>query len=301
MTRLTLGYSPCPNDTFIFYALAHGRIDTHDLRFDVRLEDVETLNRMALAGALDITKLSVAALGQVVPRYALLDAGGAVGRGCGPLLVGRPGAGLQDLRQAPVLVPGRLTTAHLLLQLQAGPLEVRETPYHRILPDLAAGRARHGVLIHEGRFTYRAFGLEALVDLGQWWEETTGCPIPLGAVAARRRLGTSLHRRLEAFIRQSLAYARQHPDEAAAYVRRHAQELAPEVIRSHIDLYVTSHSHCLGSGARAAIDALLVRGAAAGLFPLPLLDRGVQRPPPRVEGAPRRPPPDPPADQPASG
>lgn len=265
---LTLGYSPCPNDTFIFYALTHGLIDLPGLAFDQRLEDVETLNRLALDGALDLTKTSYHALGHLRNDYALLRSGGALGRGCGPLVVARQATDMARLRGQRIAIPGRLTTANLLLQLcGSGYEELLVLPFDRIMAAVAGGEADAGVIIHESRFTYRSHGLAQVLDLGAWWEEETGLPIPLGGILARRSLGAETIRRIDAALRQSVDYAFAHPQESRRYIKEHAQELEDAVIESHIGLYVNDFSRDLGDEGVRAVEALLARAETRGLIP----------------------------------
>lgn len=187
--HLTLGYSTCPNDTFIFHALAHGRVDLKGLTYDIRLADVEALNQKASTGLLDISKLSFAAIGHLLDTYGLLHSGAALGRGCGPLIVAKPGVDLSALGHFPVAVPGAWTTAALLLTLfSPRPVQTVPMTFDRIMPAIQNGEMKMGVIIHEGRFTYEAYGLTCLTDLGQWWETETGLPIPLGGIVARRNL-----------------------------------------------------------------------------------------------------------------
>jgi len=265
--RLSLGFSPCPNDTFIFHALLHGRIDTDPLAFDARLEDVETLNRLALEEALDVTKVSYGVLPYLLDRYTLLGSGGALGHGCGPLLVAREPLSPDRLREARVAIPGRFTTANLLLRLfdPAIPPGV-EMPYHAIMPAVASGEVGAGLIIHESRFTYANHGLTSIVDLGSWWEETTGSPIPLGAIVARTSLGERIPR-IERAIRESVEAAFHDPAASSDYVRAHAREMDPEVARRHINLYVNRYSLDLEEDGRRAVDQLVGRAAAAGLVP----------------------------------
>ncbi|HUE95217.1 MAG TPA: 1,4-dihydroxy-6-naphthoate synthase [Longimicrobiaceae bacterium] len=272
MKRLTLGFSPCPNDTFIFHALVHGLLDVPGIDFEPRLDDVETLNRLALEGRLDVTKISFGALPHLLHDYTLLASGGALGRGCGPLVVARRGLRPADLPRARIAIPGRLTTANLLLRLfdpEAPP--GLEMPYDRIMPAVAAGQVDAGVIIHESRFTYPAHGLRRVIDLGEWWEGETGHPIPLGAIVARRSLGADAGA-IEAAIRASVEHALADPTASADYVRRHAQEMSEEVTRSHIELYVNSFSVDLGPEGRAAVDELMRRAAGAGLLPRAAMD-----------------------------
>lgn len=267
--ELTLGYSPCPNDTFIFYALTHGRISLPGRTIRERLEDVETLNQLARGGVLELTKISYHAYGHLRDNYVLLRSGGALGRGCGPLVIAsRPGATLQDLKGRPLAIPGELTTANLLLQLCAGGFaQIVSMPFDQIMPAVANGHVTAGVIIHESRFTYQQFGLHQVIDLGEWWEAETGCPIPLGGILARRDLGTATIKAVEQAIAASLAYAWQHPDEPRDYISQHAQELAANVIDQHIGLYVNAFSSDLGVEGIKAVTTLFERAEAAGLLP----------------------------------
>jgi 1,4-dihydroxy-6-naphthoate synthase len=272
MKPLTLGYSPCPNDTFIFCSIASGLIDPHGLQFDIRLQDVERLNRMAIEGKLDVTKISIAALPFCQDRYQLLPCGGAMGRGCGPLVVARPGLALEDVRQARVAVPGRMTTAHLLFSLFLGTKpDVEPLPFEQIMPAVVRGDFDCGVIIHEGRFTFHHYGLVELLDLGRWWEEETGLPIPLGGIVLRRGLD-HLSRQIRSVIRESVVFAMDHPEATRTYVRQHAQEMEEAVTREHIRLYVNSYTLDLGNEGQAAVNRLLGLGASSGLLPKPLDD-----------------------------
>lgn len=268
MNPIELGYSPCPNDTFLFYALTHGRIDTEGLTFHPVLADVETLNQRALAGELPMTKVSYGILGRLCRRYWCLRSGGALGRGCGPLVVAREELPLEDLLTGPVAVPGVNTTANLLLGLRAGG-QPRVVPmvFHEILPAVASGAVAAGVIIHESRFTYADHGLVAVADLGQWWEQDSGLPIPLGGILLRRDLPGVDPRVVERVLRRSVGYALEHPEEPMAYVRRHDQEMDDAVMRDHIDLYVNGFSLELGAEGEGAVRALVARSVAAGLCP----------------------------------
>ena len=269
MTRnLTLGYSPCPNDTFIFYALTHGRIPLPGVSVQERLEDVETLNALALDAALDLTKISYHAFGHLRRDYVLLRSGGALGRGCGPLVVARGQKSLAELAGARIAIPGRLTTANQLLQLYGeGFANVEIMPFDRIMAAVAEGRVEAGVIIHESRFTYREHGLVELEDLGAWWERSTGLPIPLGGILARRDLGSRLINELDAALRASVAYAFDHPAEPREYIRAHAQELSDAVIDSHIGLYVNEFSRDLGQEGEEAVRVLFARAEERGILP----------------------------------
>ena len=265
---LSLGYSPCPNDTFIFYALIHGRIAAEGLSFRERLEDVETLNALARQGALDLTKVSYHALGHLRRDYALLRSGGALGRGCGPLVVARSMAAMDDLRSRRIAIPGLLTTANLLLQLHGSGFDnLVVLPFHRIMEAVVDGEVEAGVIIHESRFTYRDKGLVEILDLGAWWEEETGAPIPLGGILARRSLGAEVIARADRALRRSVEYALANPGEARAYIKAHAQELSDTVIDSHIALYVNNFSVDLGDEGIRAVETLFARAEARGILP----------------------------------
>jgi 1,4-dihydroxy-6-naphthoate synthase len=257
--RLTLGISPCPNDTFIFDALANGLVDADGLSVEVVHQDVQTLNEWALAGRLDLTKLSYGVLPRVLGTYALLEAGGALGQGVGPLLIARPGTPPIDPARALVAIPGRDTTAHLLFSL-AFPEATRKRflVFSEIEAAVSRGEVDAGVIIHESRFTYAGRGLVRLLDLGEHWETLTGgAPIPLGGIVGRRSLGGPLLRRVDALVRRSLEHARSRGDALSGYVRGHAQELDEAVIRQHIALYVNDFSLGLGGAGHRAVERLL--------------------------------------------
>jgi len=266
--ELTLGYSPCPNDTFIFHALVKGLLDTGGLRFRERLHDVETLNRMAMEAKLDVTKLSFHAWLHVREAYTLLDSGAALGYGCGPVLIARRPMDRGELAAARIVFPGRWTTAHLLFGLWAPEARNRRfTTYDRIFGTLEAGEADAGVIIHENRFTFRQAGFTEIVDLGAWWEAETGLPIPLGCIAARRSLPADVPGRVTALIRDSIRRAAARPDEAMPYMRAHAQEMAGEVLRRHVETFVNEFSLDLGAEGRRAVDELAQRARRAGMVP----------------------------------
>ncbi len=268
MNNLSLGYSPCPNDTFIFYALIHGRLPGCPFSFEERLEDVETLNRLAAEAVLDLSKVSYHALGHLRQDYALLHSGGALGRGCGPLVVAKNACALKDLKGKTIAIPGQRTTANLLLQLYDEGLDrIEIMPFHTIMSAVAQERVAAGVIIHESRFTYPQHGLELVQDLGQWWEETTGHPIPLGGILAKRSLGEETIRQIDRLLQQSVDYAFVHPQEPRGYIKQHSQELTDEVIESHIQLYVNDFSRHLGEEGRAAVEYLLQRAEDRGLIP----------------------------------
>jgi 1,4-dihydroxy-6-naphthoate synthase len=268
MHTLTLGYSPCPNDTFIFNALIHNLVPCEEVTFVERLEDVETLNRLAMSGALDLTKISYHALGFLRERYVLLHSGGALGRGCGPLIVAPQCRTLEELRDKTILIPGELTTANLLLQLHGGALfNTKSVPFEQIIPALSRGEAAAGVIIHESRFTYPDHGLHKILDLGQWWEQQTGLPIPLGGILARRDLSPALIQRIDDALRASVIYAQEHPHAADSYISAHAQELSAQVTSNHIGLYVNEFSVDLGDEGIHAVQELLKRAELLNLIP----------------------------------
>jgi len=262
MHTLTLGISPCPNDTYIFHGLLCGLVPLSE-KIEPRLRDVEELNRLAIKGELDAAKLSIGVLPFVLDEYVLLRAGGALGFGVGPLLAAREPLSVEDCRHLPVAIPGRFTTANLLLELYGVFQGTRkEMVFDQIMPALAAGECPCGLIIHEGRFTYRAKGLHKVLDLGEWWERQYRTPLPLGVIAARRSLGRDRITALEAAIRRSLRYAMLGPASCLDFVRQYAQEMSEEVIAQHIKTFVTEFSLDLGPAGEAAV-SMLVRKAAA--------------------------------------
>ncbi|WP_028531098.1 1,4-dihydroxy-6-naphthoate synthase [Paenibacillus sp. HW567] len=271
---MNIAFSPCPNDTFIFHAWAHGLVPDAP-KLNVTFADIDITNGLAADGAgPEVLKISYAALPWVLQRYKLLPCGGALGRGCGPLVLTRKGAGEikhpGELSGRRIAVPSERSTAYLLFRLWAaqqvpgGPAEIVVLPFDEIMPAVRDGQIDAGLVIHEARFTYPSYGLNLLTDLGSWWESDTGLPIPLGAIIARRDLD---HEAISGWIRSSLQYAWDHPQDSREYVLDHAQELSPEVAKSHIDLYVNEFSMNLGEDGYAAISALLNRAAAEGLVP----------------------------------
>jgi 1,4-dihydroxy-6-naphthoate synthase len=250
---LTFGFSPCPNDTFAFHALVHGLVEA-PFRFDPVLLDIEELNRRARRGELELTKMSFGAFGSVGSRYRLLRSGGALGRGVGPLVVAREPRALDGAR---VAIPGRETTAFLLLRLAEPALgEVVELRYDRILAAVEHGDVDAGLIIHESRFTYADHGLVAVADLGEWWERETGMPVPLAGICARADLDDETVAAAERAIRASVEHALAHPEASREYVRAHSHELSDEVCDAHIALYVNEFSVDLGDEGIAAIERL---------------------------------------------
>ena len=263
MRTLTFGYSPCPNDTFAFHALAHGLVDA-PFRIEPVLLDIEELNRRAHEGAFDLTKLSVGAFAAVGARYQLLRSGAALGEGVGPLVVAREPMTLADAVRGRLAIPGRETTAFALLRLAAPPTgEVVELRYDRILRAVAEGEVDAGLIIHESRFTYAEHGLVRLVDLGDWWEAETGLPVPLAGICARSDLDADTTAAAEQAIRASVQHAFDHPQASRAYVRAHAQEMSDAVCDAHIALYVNRFSLDVGDDGARAISRLVGAAHAA--------------------------------------
>jgi 1,4-dihydroxy-6-naphthoate synthase len=261
--KLTFGFTPCPNDAFAFHALVHGLVPAP---FEVEpvLLDIEELNRRAAGAELQLTKLSFGAAAAAGERYRLLRSGAALGRGVGPLLVAREPGSLEAAAAGRIAVPGRETTAFLLLRLATSALgQVVELRYDRILDAVAAGDVDAGLIIHESRFTYADHGLVAVADLGEWWEGETGLPVPLAGIFARSDLDPELAAEAESAIRASVEYAFANPEASRDYVRAHSQEMSDEVCAAHIALYVNEHSVDVGDEGLAAIDRLLGRATAA--------------------------------------
>ncbi|MEW6076300.1 MAG: 1,4-dihydroxy-6-naphthoate synthase [Thermodesulfobacteriota bacterium] len=253
MTRLSLAFSPCPNDTFMFHALLHGLVDTGGLEYAAHLHDIDELNEFAFSGLFDVTKMSFFAYLKLQDNYRLLDAGAALGFGCGPLLVARNLEAFSP--DATIAIPGEMTTASLLLQLwNPGIHHTVVTRFDDILPGVARGVYDAGLIIHEGRFVYQNYGCRKIVDLGQWWEEETGLPIPLGCIAVKKASPAMDHREaIQTDIRQSIQYAVNHPETSRDFIRKHAQEMDDQVIDGHIQLYVNPFSLELGEVGEAAI------------------------------------------------
>ena len=269
---LSLGFSPCPNDCFMFDAIVHHRIDLEGLEFRVVLDDVETLNRRAFSGDIDVTKLSFHALAHCADQFVLLDAGSALGRGCGPLLISKREISQLEVAagRLRIAIPGVYTTANFLLQVAFPAARNRtELVFSEIEAAVLDGRFDAGLIIHENRFTYEAAGLRKIVDLGEFWEETTGAPIPLGGIVIRRSLPHEVQQTMNRVMRRSVEYAFGHPEASRAFVREHAQEMSEDVMRRHIELYVNDYSIDLGEEGRRAVELLLARAAAPGVVTSP--------------------------------
>lgn len=273
---LQMGYSPCPNDTFIFHALASGAVSVNPFRLNITLADVEELNSMARSGKMDICKVSVHAAAHIMNDYVLLRAGGAMGRGVGPLLLTGEPCTIEDLDGKRIAIPGRNTTANLLFSLMCREsgikVELVEMVFDQVMPAISENRVDAGVVIHEGRFTYQDQGLSKLADLGQWWEDFSGLPIPLGSIAIKRSLGSETAALINAAIRKSLTLS--HVDEEAAwpYIKEHAQEMDDAVIREHIKTFVTDYSMDVGIEGEQAVARLLMEAARMDNIELPDLN-----------------------------
>ncbi|PRD53807.1 1,4-dihydroxy-6-naphthoate synthase [Sphingobacterium gobiense] len=280
--KLTLGFSPCPNDTFIFDALIHHKIDTEGLEFEVQYHDVETLNQKAFQGELDITKLSYHAFAYAVNDYELLDAGSALGSGVGPLLIAKDPELAARLKRAledkeelsaaesklKIGIPGKYTTANFLLGLAFPTLPNKvELVFSDIEQSLLDGVIDLGLIIHENRFTYRAKGLHKVVDLGDFWEQTTSSPIPLGGIVVKRGLNEGLKLKINRLLRESVQFAFENPKSGLNYIRSHAQEMEETVMYQHIELYVNKYSEHLGTDGRRAIQQMFDKAQALKLVP----------------------------------
>jgi 1,4-dihydroxy-6-naphthoate synthase len=255
--KLTLGFSPCPNDTFIFDALVNNKIDTGDLAFDVILEDVQTLNQWAIAGKLDVTKLSYGVLPLVLNKYIVLNSGSALGNGVGPLLISNKEQRTRNIEGNTIAIPGEHTTAHLLFSLAYPNAKNKTFMRYDDIENFVLQDRGLGVIIHENRFTYAAKGLHKIIDLGDFWEQQTGNPIPLGGIVVKRNMDTALQLQVDALIKKSIEYAYTKYPELNEYIKKNSQEMSEEVMRQHIDLYVNQYSLNLGSNGKAAIIKLL--------------------------------------------
>jgi len=259
--KLTLGFSPCPNDTFIFDALVHHKIDTEGLEFEVIFADVEQLNKWALEGKLDITKLSYNAFTNCVNDYALLDSGSALGNNCGPLLIKKPNTIFT--KESKIAIPGKYTTANMLFNIAFPNHKNKvELLFSEIEDEVINGSIDVGLIIHENRFTYEDKGLEKIKDLGKFWKEETGLPIPLGGIVTNRRLPIATQHKIERILRRSAEFAFNNPNSSSAYVKHHAHEMKKEVIDAHIALYVNDYSISLGEQGRKAVELLFEKSGS---------------------------------------
>jgi 1,4-dihydroxy-6-naphthoate synthase len=268
--KLTLGFSPCPNDTFIFDALIHHKIDAEGLEFEVFYDDVETLNQKAFRGELDITKLSYHAFAYVVDQYVLLDAGSALGFGVGPLLISKFEFSISDLNNAEhtIGIPGKYTTANFLLGLALpNATNKQEMVFSEIEDALLNEKIDVGLIIHENRFTYQDKGLKKIIDLGDFWEKQTGCAIPLGGIVANRKLPIDVQQKINRVLKKSVEFAFANPKSGLEFIRSHAQEMSEEVMYKHIELYVNKYSLDLGEEGRKAINLLFDTAREKGIIP----------------------------------
>jgi 1,4-dihydroxy-6-naphthoate synthase len=267
---LTLGFSPCPNDCFMFDAIVHRRIDLEGLDFNVRMADIEALNAGAFAGQADVTKLSFHAYAYCIGNYVLLDAGSALGRNCGPLLISKRAISRDEVARGglKIAIPGKYTTAHFLLSL-AFPRATDKTEllFSAIEGAVLDGSFDAGLIIHENRFTYAAKGLKKIIDLGEYWEAETGAAIPLGGIVVKRSLPDDVKQRVNRLVRRSVEYAFAHREASLPFVREHAQEMSEDVMYQHIDLYVNEYSVDLGREGRRAIEVLFERAKGVGVIP----------------------------------
>jgi len=260
MPTLTLGFSPCPNDTFIFDALVNRKIDTGDLSFDVILEDVQTLNEWAKAGKLALSKVSYGVLPLLLDKYIVLNSGGALGKGVGPLLITNPSTDLSVLpvNKMKIAIPGINTTANMLFSFAYPDAKNKEYKvFHEIEEAVASGKADAGVIIHENRFTYKKKGLVKIMDLGTYWEDTIKTPIPLGGIVGKRSIDAAVLKSVDELIKKSVEYAYTHYPQLAPYVKEHSQEMEESVMRQHIDLYVNNYSADLGDDGKKAVIKLM--------------------------------------------
>ena len=269
---LSVAFSPCPNDCFMFDAMVHRRIDLEGLEFDVRMADIEALNAAAFAGQVDVTKLSFHAYAYCIGNYALLDAGSALGRNCGPLLISKRAISRDEVARGglKIAIPGKYTTAHFLLSLAfPGATDKTEMLFSDIEGAVLNGSFDAGLIIHENRFTYAARGLKKIIDLGEYWEAETGAAIPLGGIVVNRALPEDVRRQVNRVMRRSVEYAFANRTASLPFVREHAQEMSEDVMYQHIDLYVNEYSVDLGGEGRRAVEVLFERALSAGVIPSP--------------------------------
>ncbi len=268
--KLTIGFSPCPNDCFIFDAMIHNKIDTEGLSFDLVMEDVESLNQKAFRGELDITKLSFHAFLYLTDKYNLLNAGSALGNNCGPLLIAKKEISLNDvnaINNYSIAIPGKYTTANFLLSLAfPSAINKREIIFSKIEDTVISGEVDLGLIIHENRFTYEQKGLKKIIDLGEWWETETNLPIPLGGIVIRKNISDEIIQKINRVLKKSVEYAFENPKSSLSYIKEHAQEMSEEVIYKHIDLYVNKYSIDLGEKGHKAVDMMFDKARKTGLM-----------------------------------
>ncbi len=265
---ISLGFSPCPNDTFMFDAMVNDRLPSYGLKFSTTIADVEELNRLALDATLDVTKISMNAYARVANKYEILTAGSALGTNCGPLLVSKKPFSFNEIDNLKIAIPGKLTTANLLLSIFAPNAKNKtEIIFSDIEKEVLNGNFDAGLIIHESRFTYHERGLLKIADMGELWEQHTHCPIPLGCIVVKKSLPDAVKTQINNLMTASVQYAFKNPDVSKKFIKEHAQELSDEVTQSHIDLYVNSYSENLGDKGKAAIRLLLSEGAKHNLIP----------------------------------
>ncbi len=266
--KLSLGFSTCPNDTFIFDALVHKKIDTQGLDFDVILGDVEELNRLAMAGDIDVTKISFHAYAYIADRYKILNAGSALGRNNGPLLIAKKEFSREEIPQLKIAIPGKHTTANLLLHTAFPNLKnTEEYLFSDIVQAVLDDKVDAGLIIHETRFTYHKYGLRKLIDLGEYWETTTGLPVPLGGIIINRKIPAGIQKTFDKLLKQSIEFAWKNPEEPLKFIRKYAQEMEDDVMYNHIKLYVNDFTLDLGEEGKKSVRKLLDEGSRLGFFP----------------------------------
>src|SRR5437868_3861812 len=267
---ITVGHSPDPDDAFMFYALAHDKLDTGELTFRHELQDIETLNRRALRGELEVTAVSIHAYALLLDRYALLPSGCSMGDRYGPMVVARKPLKVDDLKGIKIAVPGTLTTAFLTLRLLAGDISYEVVPFDEIIAAVAAGRFDAGLIIHEGQLTFQNQGLQLVVDLGVWWQEKTGLPLPLGGNVVRRDLGAETMHNISRLIKESIRYSLAHRQDALTYALKYARDMDRDLADRFVGMYVNDWTLDYGPRGRAAVQRLLEEGHRAGVIPTPV-------------------------------
>jgi 1,4-dihydroxy-6-naphthoate synthase len=268
--EITLGHSPDPDDAFMFYALAAGKIDTGELSFRHVIEDIETLNRRAMNAELDVTAISIHAYSYVLDQYALLTSGASMGDSYGPLVISREPMGMNQLRNATIAVPGKMTTAYLALRLCLGDPRSLVIPFDKIMDAVEEGKADAGLLIHEGQLTYASRGFEKVIDLGEWWKLETGLPLPLGGNAIKKSLGPEMIGEVSRLLRESIEYGLAHREEAVRHSMAYARGMATDLTDKFVGMYVNDYTLDYGDEGRAAVRELLDRGHDAGVIPRPV-------------------------------
>ena len=265
--KLSLGFSPCPNDTFIFDAMIHHKVDTEGLDFEVIMKDVEQLNQMAFEGKLDITKLSYHAFAYVLENYVLLESGSALGNNCGPLLIAKRRLTEAQIKSAKIAIPGKYTTANFLLSLAFPENQNKQELLFSEIEDAVLNEeVDAGLIIHENRFTYESKGLIKIIDLGEYWESTTNLPIPLGGIVVKRNLPVEIQQKIDRVLKRSVEYALENPDQTLGFVSQYAQEMDKKIMFQHIDLYVNNFTVDLGNKGREAIEKLFQTANQKGIL-----------------------------------